>query len=63
MSQAPVIDQNSEAFEKAWFTNSYPKESSKVESLASCIRYIAIVAIFIEVACSASLGTAVYQYS
>ena len=62
LQNAPV-DVHSEQFEKAYFTNSYPQESSKVKSLITCIKIVSIGAIIYELLVGVSLGSAVYEYS
>ena len=54
------IRSDSETFEKAYYSNSYPKESSKTKTLISTIKVVSVLAILIEVAFSAGLGAAVY---
>ena len=57
------VDVYSEAFEKAYFTNSYPQESAKVAKLVTWIKIVAVGAILLEVVIGASISADVYQYS
>ena len=44
------LNQNDEAFEHAYFTNSYPEESSKTKGITRVIRITTFLIIFVEVA-------------
>lgn len=61
MSEQP--DQSSEAFEHAYFTNSYPQESDKTKCVTTVIKIIAFVVIFVEVAQQVGIANAIIQYT
>ena len=57
------VHENDEAFELAYFTNSYPKESRKVNSLVKVIKVVAGIAIAFELLNCLSIALSAYTYS
>ena len=57
------IDQSGEAFEHAYFTNSYPQESDKTKCVTTVIKIMTFVVIFVEVAQNVGIANAIIQYT
>ena len=52
------LNQNDEAFEHAYFTNSYPQESSKTKCVTNVIKVMTFIIIFVEVATGVGIAGA-----